>query len=82
MQIGEFGEYKPVLRLDTDTATPHQPIPMYYIHSLSQPFCRNFNCQCHRKQREIKELLGFIADGIMTLQEAANLKGEQSEGEA
>ncbi len=65
-------QYRPVFSMTTDTATPQQPIPIYFIHSLEQPYCRNRDCECHRSQREVARLLGLIADGIMTLREAAD----------
>ena len=72
-----------VLSMDTDTATPRPQISIYYIHSLESPFCRNATCACHRKSREVARLIGFVAEGIMTLREAANLIDEERiEGEA
>ena len=73
--------YPPVLTFDTDTATPRSLLPIYYIHSLKSPFCRNPECACHRRQQEVKKPLGFITEGILTLQEAAHLLNEQK-GEA
>ncbi|HLQ28143.1 MAG TPA: hypothetical protein VK140_02765 [Ktedonobacteraceae bacterium] len=75
-------EYPRLAPLVTDTASPQQCIPVYYIHSLSQPFCGNPLCRCHRQQQEIKRLLGHIVEGIMTLREAADLIDEKKgEGE-
>ncbi len=75
-------EYPRLAPQVTDTASPQQRIPVYYIHSLSQPFCPNSLCQCHRQQQEIKKLLGHIVEGIMTLREAADLiDDKKSEGE-
>ena len=68
--------YAPVFSLATDTATPQKPIPIYTIHSLKEPYCRNAECECHAHQREVARLLGLINDGIMTLREAADLEGE------
>jgi hypothetical protein len=77
MQGFPLERYQPVFSLVTDTATPQKPIPIFYIHSLEQPYCRDKNCECHRGQREIANLLRLITDGIMTLQEAADfLNGE------
>ncbi|HVB25093.1 MAG TPA: hypothetical protein VNG51_24365 [Ktedonobacteraceae bacterium] len=73
MQGFPLEQYQPVFSLVTDTATPQKPIPIYFIHSLEQPYCRNENCECHRRQREVAMLLGLITDGIMTLREAADL---------
>jgi len=65
-------QYRPIFSLATDTATPQRPIPIYYIHSVQQPYCRNPECACHKSQKEVARLLGLIADGIMTLREAAD----------
>jgi hypothetical protein len=78
MQGFPLERYQPVFSLVTDTATPQKPIPIYYMHSLEQPYCRNENCECHRRQREVARLLTLISDGIMTLREAADF----AEGES
>ncbi len=78
-----LSEYPPILLFETDTATPRSQIPMYYIHDLKQPFCRNFACQCHQPQREVARLLALINEGIMTLAEAATfMHDEEKEGDA
>lgn len=56
----------------TDTASPHLPIPMYFIHSLEKPFCRDRNCKCHWQQLEVRRLLESIVEGNMSLREAAD----------
>ena len=67
----------------TDTASPHTPIPVYYIHSLQAPFCKNPLCKCHWQQQEVRRLLESIVEGSLTLREAAylldDLKGERKE---
>jgi hypothetical protein len=78
MQNLPFEQYQPVFALVTDTATPHKPIPIYFVHSLQQPYCRNQDCECHARQREVSKLLGLITDGIMTLREAADFQGEEN----
>ena len=66
----------------TDTAHPQQSIPVYYVHSLEQPFCKDATCQCHWKQQEVLRLLGSILEGELSLREAANLIDEErGEGE-
>lgn len=57
----------------TDTTTPCQQIPIYYIHSVEQPFCRDFSCACHQNQRQVAALLASVYAGHMTLREAAAL---------
>src|SRR5438270_1529892 len=76
MQSIPLERYAPVFSLATDTATPQKPIPIYFIHSLQYPYCRNTTCECHAHQREVARLLGLISDGIITLREAAELEGE------
>ena len=56
----------------TDTASPNLPIPIYFIHSLERPFCKDLACKCHWQQREVRRLLGSIVEGEMTLKEAAD----------
>ncbi len=73
--------YPFVLPTETDTATPRTPIPIYYIHTFKSPFCRNPECECHRRSREVARLLRLISEGIMTLEEAAHLIEEEKEGE-
>jgi hypothetical protein len=66
----------------TDTARPQQHIPIYFIHSLEQPFCTNPKCKCQWQQKEVRRLLGSILEGEITLRQAANLLDEVSnEGE-
>ncbi len=74
-------EYPVLTVLVTDTASPRIRIPVYYIHALNQPFCKNSLCLCHRYQQEIRRLLHLIVDGIMTLREAADLSEGRREGE-
>lgn len=75
-------EYPQLAPLVTDTASPRQRVPVYYIHSLERPFCANPFCRCHSQQQEIKKLLGHIVDGVMTLREAADLiDGKRGEAE-
>ncbi len=73
-------EYPLLSPLVTDTARPVQTIPVYYFHSLEQPFCHNTTCQCHSRQQEVKRLLGNILEGNLTLREAANLIDIDEEG--
>ena len=70
-------EYPLLSPLVTDTASPVQAIPVYYFHSVEQPFCRDTTCKCHWKQREVKRLLGSILEGELSLREAANLIDEE-----
>ena len=56
----------------TDTASPNLPIPIYFIHSLEEPFCTSPDCKCQWQQREVMRLLGSIVEGEMTLKEAVD----------
>ena len=70
-------QYQPVFSLATDTASPNQSIPIYFIHSPERPYCRNRDCECHKSQREVALLLGLVNDGIMTLREAADFANRE-----
>ncbi len=69
MQLTEMPRLMPQA---TDTASPNAPVPIYFIHSLERPFCKNLRCKCHWQQQQVKRLLGNIVEGAMTLREAAN----------
>lgn len=60
-----------VLRYSTDTAHPHDIVPIYFIHSIDNPFCPIPGCWCHSDQQRIATLLDHIQDGTLTLREAA-----------
>lgn len=64
------------LRQETDTAHPHTPIPIYYIHDFPTPFCTNPGCFCQRSKQDATRLFGNIARGSFFLLEAAALKDE------
>lgn len=44
-------EYPAYLQQETDTATPHSPIPIFYMHAGDVPFCANPSCFCQRGKR-------------------------------
>ena len=60
----------------TDTAMPFTPVPIYFIHSLERPFCKDQRCKCHWQQQQIQRLVGNILEGDMTLKEAAHFMDE------
>jgi hypothetical protein len=62
--------------LTTDTAHPNLPVPIYFIHSLERPFCKNPGCKCQWQQQEVRRLLSTIVEGEMTLREAADFLDE------
>lgn len=76
LQLTDMPAIKPQA---TDTARPNLPIPMYFIHSVERPFCRDLQCKCHWQQQEVLRLLGHIIEGEMTLQEAAQLLEDVNE---
>lgn len=61
------------LRGSTDTAHPHPTIPIYFIHSIAQPFCHRPGCWCQTSQKAVTRLFSQIDNREMTLQEAATL---------
>ena len=71
--LDPLGDYPPVLSFDTDTATPRQQIPVYYLHSFEEPFCTNETCQCFVKRQEIKSLFVKIVEGKFNLEKAVDL---------
>ncbi len=60
----------------TDTASPNLPVPIYFIHSLEKPFCKDLYCKCHWQQQQVRRLLGNILEGEMSLREAADFIDE------
>ena len=65
--------YPPFLPQETDTATPHTPVPIYYMHTLTQPFCSNALCACQRREKSMVRLLRGLIEGLLVLLEAAAL---------
>jgi hypothetical protein len=67
-----------------DTAAPvTSPVPVYFIHSFEQPFCRQATCPCHARQQAVVRLLVSIVEGRVELEPAAALLGtEGKEGRA
>jgi len=57
---------------ETDTSHPRSVIPIYFVHTLEQPFCSHPLCECHRDQAHIALLVAAIQQGEMTLREAAD----------
>ena len=57
---------------DGDTATPRHIVPVYFVHTLEEPFCLNPHCECHQNQEQIARLLVALVRGEMTLREAAD----------
>jgi hypothetical protein len=68
----QLTDIPPLAPTVTDTANPYTPIPVYFFHSLEEPFCRDHTCKCHWQQQQIKRLLENIVEGEMTLKQAAD----------
>lgn len=64
------------LHHDTDTAHPRTPIPIYYIHDLTHPFCRNPLCICQSNKRAVTRLLRGVIEGDLEVRDAAALHRE------
>ena len=79
--LDPLGDYPPVLSFDTDTATPRQQIPVYYIHSFEQPFCEVATCKCQKQRQEISRLFIKIVEGKFELEKAAYLIADKQEEE-
>ncbi|MDQ2902616.1 MAG: hypothetical protein M3Y81_03580 [Chloroflexota bacterium] len=65
------------VRQTTDTAHPQTVIPIYYIHSVSAPFCRNPLCACQRSRRAVTQLGKGIAEGEIVLQPSSVFTDEE-----
>jgi hypothetical protein len=61
------------LREDTDTATPRTPIPLYFIHTLTAPFCQDTHCLCHGSIQTVTRLFGEAVEGMVVLESVAAL---------
>ncbi len=68
-----FSAYPLVARFETDTATPRQQIPIYYIHSLKRPCCPNPLCICQQGREDVTRLLTSAGEGAYVLQEAQQI---------
>ena len=66
----------------SDTARPITDIPIYFIHSLEQPFCDRSGCWCQSNQAPITQLLTATKTGALLLGKAENFAdGKTSSGE-
>jgi hypothetical protein len=69
-------QYPQVLQQETDTATPRSVIPIFYIHSLQQPWCKNAACACQRGKSDAARWFGNIHENTLVVAEAAPLIAE------
>ncbi len=65
------------VRQTTDTAHPQTVIPIYYIHSVSVPFCHNPLCACQRGRRAVTQLNKGITEGEIILQPSSVFTDEE-----
>jgi hypothetical protein len=68
------------LRTPTDTATPQPVIPIFFIHTIENPFCDQPVCWCQASKAGIAPLLTDIRNGDMLLHEADVFTDSQTEG--
>ena len=61
----------------TNTATPYAAVPIYFLHSVTQPFCSLSGCWCRSCELEVRALLEAMAKGELLMQDAAPLVESQ-----
>ena len=54
-----------------DNFIPVIPVD-YREHTTEKPFCWNETCLCHEDQEAINQVAGYVADGLMTPDEATD----------
>jgi hypothetical protein len=57
------------LAFPTDTATPVTPVPIFYLHVGTHPFCLNPRCLCHVGEARMRELLHGVLNRSFRLRE-------------
>jgi hypothetical protein len=67
---------RPVLRYLTDTAHPQTIVPIYFVHSITQPCCSQPGCWCRASQPAIARLFGQISKGELQVRPAADFEGD------
>jgi hypothetical protein len=60
------------LRTETDTATPRQGVPIYFIHTIPTPLCKRPGCWCQTNKATIAHLVAAISNDELMLHEAAS----------
>lgn len=70
---------KPLITIqtDTDTATPRSVVPVYFVHSLDEPFCSKPFCECHAHQEQVMMLLFAIDNAHIRLDRASSFSLEK-----
>jgi hypothetical protein len=76
MQIDDLFDLQrmPTLSAPSDTSVPLAEVPIFFIHTMDRPFCQRLTCECHQNQSEVKRLLLFIEEGLLTLREASEFQ--------
>ena len=65
-------------RSATDTAAPApSSVPVYYFHSIDQPFCANVGCPCQAHRQAVVRLFVSLVEGRLDLEPAAALLPER-----
>ena len=67
------------IRTITDTAHPQTIVPIYFIHTIQQPFCSLSGCWCQANKAQITKVLLAVQAGEWLLAEAVNLNSDQEE---
>ncbi len=65
------------LAQESDTAHPQPHIPIFYIHSLRHPFCKNLLCPCQHQRQEAAQFIGLVAEGRFLFADAPLLMDER-----
>lgn len=55
------------VRTDTDTAHPRSAVPIFLVHSITNPCCNVPSCWCHASQVQVLLLLEHAKTGNMTI---------------
>ena len=56
----------------SDTSSTRFRVPVFLVHTVTDPFCSHPSCECHTNQAQIARLLQAVSEGEMTLREAAD----------
>ena len=62
--------------LNQSLTQPVSSIPVYYIHSFEQPFCKNPLCPCQLNRPATIKLFTQIIEGRVELEKASDLSGK------
>ncbi|HLI68707.1 MAG TPA: hypothetical protein VKV19_03015 [Ktedonobacteraceae bacterium] len=59
------------LRYTSDTAHPQDIVPIYFIHSITQPLCDRPGCWCQAHKLRVVELLAGLFTNELVVAAAA-----------